>query len=90
MFGDIQNTTGIQGNALRFNGSGWIVFDGLINSYLSSTNDFTISFYFKADTTPQIHTSLFSKRTVCNVEQMLDIRRREFHVFLQKLWNQLV
>ena len=59
LFGSIETVNGITGNALKFDGNDWITFDGPINDALD-TDNFTISFYFKADTLPDIHTSLFS------------------------------
>jgi gliding motility-associated-like protein len=73
LFGMPDCDCGVKGQALSFDGiDDYAVFNGVINSVFQ-TQDFTISFYFKAKEAATSVQDIFSKRTACDQNTMFNV-----------------
>jgi gliding motility-associated-like protein len=82
MFGNPTCDCGVKGQALRLDGiDDYVIFTGVVNSVFQ-TQDFTLSFYFKAQEASAISQDIITKREACSDNTMLNIEYIESLRFL--------
>lgn len=74
LFGNVRCWCGVEDDGLLLDGkNAYVTFNGPVNNYFTAS-DFTVSFYFKAETKLAFPQSLLSKRSGCGDDTFLDLQ----------------